>query len=195
MNFFKYLFSIAIVLSFFTVNAQTKKIEDVEFNSVQEINGEKTVLNGGGLREKYGFMDLYVGGLYINKTSSDADKIVMADENMGIRIVIVSGLVTRERFIEALEEGFVNTTAGKSSPSDVDKFKKFLSDPFVEGDEIVLNYHKGEAVHLYKNNKERGTFDGLEFKQALFGIWLGGMGIIKRRSVTIDDIYIYDRSL
>ena len=73
-----------------------------------------------------------------------------------------------------LEEGFVNTTAGKSSPSDVDKFKKFLSDPFIEGDEIVLNYHKGEAVHLYKNNKERGTFDGLEFKQALFGIWLGG---------------------
>ena len=73
----------------------------------------------------------------------------MADENMGIRIVIVSSLVTRERFIEALEEGFVNTTAGKSSPSDVDKFKKFLSDPFIEGDEIVLNYHKGEAVHLY----------------------------------------------
>jgi hypothetical protein len=174
MNFFKYLFSITIVLSFLNVNAQTKKIEDVEFSSFQEINGEETVLNGGGLREKYGFMDLYVGGLYINKTSSDADKIIMADENMGIRIVIVSGLVTRERFIEALEEGFVNTTAGKSSPSDVDKFKKFLSDPFVEGDEIILNYHKGEAVHLLKNNKERGTFAGLEFKQALFGIWLGG---------------------
>ena len=174
MTFFKYLFSISIVLSFFTVNAQTKKIEDVEFNSVQEINGEETVLNGGGLREKYGFMDLYVGGLYINKKSSDADMIIMADENMGIRIVIVSGLVTRERFIEALEEGFVNTTAGKSSPSDLDKFKKFLSDPFIEGDEIILNYHKGEAVHLYKNNKERGTFEGLEFKQALFGIWLGG---------------------
>ena len=103
MTFFKYLFSIAIVLSFLTVNAQTKKIEDVEFSSVQEINGEQTVLNGGGLREKYGFMDLYVGGLYLNKKSSDADKIIMADENMGIRIVIVSGLVTRERFIEALE--------------------------------------------------------------------------------------------
>ncbi|MDB9990099.1 chalcone isomerase family protein [Flavobacteriales bacterium] len=174
MNFFKYLFSITIVLSFLTVNAQTKKIEDVDFNSYLEINGEKTVLNGGGIREKYGFMDLYVGALYINETSSDADKIIMADDNMGIRIVIVSGLVTRDRFIEALEEGFVNTTAGKSSPSDVDKFKKFLSDPFVEGDEIVLNYHKGESVHLYKNNQERGTFDGLEFKQALFGIWLGG---------------------
>jgi hypothetical protein len=49
----------------------------------QEINGEKTVLNGGGLREKYGFMDLYVGGLYINKSSSDADKIILADEPTG----------------------------------------------------------------------------------------------------------------
>ena len=173
MNFFKYLFSISLFISFLTVNAQSKQIEDVEFSTVQEINGEKTVLNGGGLREKYGFMDLYVGGLYINKISSDADKIIMADENMGIRIVIVSGMVTRERFIEALEDGFENSTAGKSSPSDIDKFKKFLSDPFVEGDEIVLNYHKGEAVHLLKNNKERGTFEGLEFKQALFGIWLG----------------------
>lgn len=174
MNFFKFLFSISLFFSFFTLNAQTKQIEDVDFNSFQEINGEKTVLNGGGLREKYGFMDLYVGGLYINETSSDADKIIMADQNMGIRIVIVSGLVTRERFIEALEEGFVNSTAGNSSPSDVVKFKKFLSDAFVEGDVIVLNYHKGEAIHLYKNNKERGTFDGLEFKQALFAIWLGG---------------------
>ena len=61
----------------------------------------------------------------------------MADENMGIRIVIVSGLVTRERFIEALEEGFVNTTAGKSSPSDVDKFKKFLSDPFIRTRRLI----------------------------------------------------------
>ena len=76
------------------------------------INGTSTVLNGGGLREKYGFMDLYVGALYLENKSSNDNKIIMADENMGIRIVIVSGLVTRDRFIEALEDGFENTTAG-----------------------------------------------------------------------------------
>ena len=31
MNFFKYLFSITLVLTFLTIDAQTKKIEDVEF--------------------------------------------------------------------------------------------------------------------------------------------------------------------
>jgi len=173
MKFFKYLFLTLIFFSSFIFNAQNTQIEDIDFTINQDINGTKTILNGGGLREKYGFMDLYVGGLYLNSKSSDANQIIMSDEDMGIRIVIVSGLVTRERFIEALEEGFENTTTGKSSPSDIEKFKKFLSDEFVEGDEIILNYHKGESVKLYKNNKERGTFNGLAFKQALFGIWLG----------------------
>lgn len=173
MKFFKYLFLKLIFFSSFISNAQNIQIEGIDFTINQDINGTKTILNGGGLREKYGFMDLYVGGLYLNSKSSDANQIIMSDENMGIRMVIVSGLVTRERFIEALEEGFENTTTGKSSPSDIEKFKKFLSDEFVEGDEIVLNYHKGESVYLYKNDKERGTFNGLAFKQALFGIWLG----------------------
>ena len=83
-------------------------------------------------------------------------------------------MVTRERFIDALEDGFENTTAGKSTAEQIAQFKTFLKDPFVEGDEILLNYHKGDAVHLYKNGQERGAFKGLEFKQALFGIWLGG---------------------
>jgi hypothetical protein len=137
------------------------------------INEHSTVLNGGGLREKLGFLDLYVGALYVGAKTSDAKKVVMADEDMGIRLVISSGLVTRERFIEALEEGFANTTAGKSTPADVEKFKKYLSDEFVKGDEILLTYHKGDAVYLYKNGEQRGKFEGLAFKQALFGIWLG----------------------
>jgi len=174
MKLLKYLFTSSIIIYSISFTAQTKIIEDVAFNTSMDINSVNTVLNGGGLREKYGFMDLYVGALYLEKTSSDDNAIVMSDANMGIRIVIVSGLVTRDRFIEALEDGFKNTTAGKSSPNDVIKFKEFLSDPFVEGDEIILNYHRGESVHLYKNGKERGTFDGLAFKQALFGIWLGG---------------------
>ena len=174
MKVLKYLFSISIVFSSSFYFTQSTEIEDIKFNNIVNINGKSTVLNGGGLREKYGFMDLYVGGLYLVNKSANDNEIVMADENMGIGIVIVSGLVTRDRFIEALEDGFKNTTAGKSTQEDIIKFKQFLGDPFIEGDEIVLNYHKSDAVYLYKNGEERGSFRGLEFKQALFGIWLGG---------------------
>ena len=174
MKLFKSLLITLMITSGVSLNAQTKEIEDVDFPTSMTINNQQTVLNGGGLREKYGFLDLYVGGLYVKSKTQDADKIVMADEEMGIRIIIVSSMVTRERFIEALEDGFNNTTAGESSPDDVANFKKYLSDEFVEEDEILLNYHAGDAVYLYKNGKERGKFPGLAFKQALFGIWLGG---------------------
>ena len=97
----------------------------------------------------------------------------MADEEMGIRIEIASKLVTQERFIEALEEGFKNASSGKSTANDVQKFKDFLKDEFKKGDIIGLNYHSGDAVYLYKNNKKLGKFEGLPFKQALFSIWLG----------------------
>ena len=169
-----YLFSLTAF--FFLLNGSfgQKMIEGVEFSNQMTINNSEVQLNGGGLREKYFTLDLYVGALYLKESSSDAEKIIMSDQEMGIRIVIVSSMVTRERFIDALEDGFKNTTAGKSSPEQIAQFKTFLKDPFKEGDEILLNYHKADAVYLYKNGQKRGAFKGLEFKQALFGIWLGG---------------------
>lgn len=173
MKVLKTLFAALMITSVISVEAQTKTIEGIDFPTSITIEGQKTVLNGGGLREKFGFLDLYVGALYVPSKTTDGNAVVLADENMGIRIEISSGLVTRDRFIEALEEGFENTAEGKSSPNDVELFKQYLSDEFVKGDVIELMYHAGEAVHLYKNGKERGSFAGLPFKQALFGIWLG----------------------
>lgn len=174
MRYISFLFLTLFIFSINSFNAQTK-IEGVPFPSKLSINNTSVVLNGGGLREKYGFLDLYVGALYIKSKSKDANKIIMADQEMGIRIVIVSSMVTRERFIEALVEGFNNTTAGSSNQGQIAQFKKFYNDPFVENDEIILNYVPSVGVHFYKNGKNRGTIKGLAFKQALFGIWLGGV--------------------
>ena len=157
-----------------SLNAQTNKIEGIDFPDELYINDDTFVLNGGGLREKLGFLDLYVGGLYLYANSSDANQIVISGNSMAIRIVIDSRLVSRERFIEALEEGFKNTTVGKYSSMQIESFKKYLSDPFEPGDEIILAYTSTEErTYLYKNTEVRGEFSGLPFKQALFGIWLG----------------------
>ena len=154
--------------------AQTSNIEGIDFQDQLSINNETFVLNGGGLREKLGFLDLYVGGLYLSAKSSDANQIVMNGSPMAIRIVIASRLVSRERFIEALEEGFKNTTVGKYTPMQIQSFKEYLSDPFEIDDEIILVYSsKDKSTYLYKNSEIRGEFSGLPFKQALFGIWLG----------------------
>ena len=154
--------------------SQCMREEGIDFPDELSINDETFVLNGGGLREKLGFLDLYVGGLYLSANSSDANQIVMSGNSMAIRIVIASRLVSRERFIEALEEGFKNTTVGKYTPMQIESFKKYLSDPFEINDEIILVYNsEDESTYLYKNSEIRGEFSGLPFKQALFGIWLG----------------------
>ena len=165
---------IMIFASAISLSAQTSNIEGIDFPNELSINNETFVLNGGGLREKLGFLDLYVGGLYLSATSSDANQIVMSGSPMAIRIVIASRLVSRERFIEALEEGFKNTTVGKYTSIQIESFKEYLSDPFEVEDEIILVYSSGnESTYLYKNSEIRGEFSGLPFKQALFGIWLG----------------------
>ena len=173
MKTFKVFMSLILLASIISVQAQVKTIEGIDFPTELMVKDQKTVLNGGGLREKLGFLDLYVGALYVPIKTKDAKKVILADQVMGIRIVIASTLVTRDRFIEALEEGFKNSSAGTYALNDIELFKQYLNDPFNKGDEILLTYHPGDAIYLYKNGIERGSFPGLAFKQALFAIWLG----------------------
>ncbi|CAI8339638.1 MAG: Uncharacterised protein [Owenweeksia sp. TMED14] len=173
MKIFKALLLAGAMIFSSSAQAQTKNIEGIDFPTSISMNGQKTVLNGGGLRTKLYFLDLYVGALYVQSKTSDAKNVIMADEEMGIRIEIASKLVTQERFIDALEEGFANASAGKSNANDIQKFKNFLKDEFKKGDVISLNYNAGDAVYLSKNDNQIGKFEGLAFKQALFSIWLG----------------------
>ena len=59
-----------------SLNAQITNIEGIDFPDELSLNDDTFVLNGGGLREKLGFLDLYVGGLYLSANSSNASKIV-----------------------------------------------------------------------------------------------------------------------
>ena len=173
MRTFKLWLTVLLLFFMSRGHSQSKNIEGFDFPEKLSIGGTELGLNGGGLREKLGFLDLYVGALYLPEQSSDAAEIVTSDTPMAIRIVIASGLVTRDRFIEALEEGFDNTSVGDYTAKDIQSFKEFLSDAFEPNDEIMLRYHPEEGTTLSKNTQVRGSFTGLAFKQALFAIWLG----------------------
>jgi len=173
MRALKLLLPVLLFLFMIGSHAQSRNIEGINFPEKLSIGVVELELNGGGLREKLGFLDLYVGALYLPRKSSDATEIIMSDTPMAIRIVIASGLVTRDRFIEALEEGFDNTSVGQYSSKDIQSFKEFLSDAFEPNDEILLSYSPEKGTILSKNGGVRGSFKGLPFKQALFAIWLG----------------------
>jgi hypothetical protein len=80
--------------------------------------------------------------------------------------------VTRERFIESVNEGFANSSC-KASADEKKKFISFFSEPFKNGDIIHLEYTADKGVKVTKNGVVKGTIPGYDFKKALFAIWLG----------------------
>lgn len=159
-------FAICLVLA-------TSGVVHAELPTVLDSGGTKLVLNGSGARSKY-YMKMYMAGLYLTKPSKDAKAIVAADEPMALRLEITSGMVTQEKLLESLDEGFEKSTGGKTEPlrKEIDAFRKALAGKINKGDVIDLVYLPGRGVNIAQNGKQLGLAPRLEFKQALFGIWL-----------------------
>lgn len=168
---------ILLAIAVFTLNMATAQTQvgEVTLPNTLEFNGESLTLNGAGIRKKAMVLKLYSGGLYLPAKSKKAKTIINAAENQAIRLVITSGFVSSEAMSDAVEEGFDASTMGKTKPiaSEIVKFKGFFSEEIVEGDTFDITYQSGKGSVCYKNGKELGTIQGMEFKKALFGIWLG----------------------
>lgn len=161
-----------VVFSTISMNAQ-KTVSGVKVAEKLSLEGKDLTLNGVGLREKM-WIDLYVGSLYVTKKSTNAQDIIDSKDAAAIQLNIVSGMISSEKMITAVNEGFENSTNKNTAPlkAKIDKFKGFFKDEIVKGDIFIIMYN-GSEVTVYKNGVKKGSVDGHDFKKALFGIWLG----------------------
>lgn len=168
----KLIFILVALVSINFSNAQTK-VGDVTLPNKVNFQGQDLQLNGAGVREKL-WIDLYAGGLYLANKSSNASSIMAADEPMSIKLHIVSKLISSDKMIEAVNEGFENSTNGNTKPLEakIKKFRSFFMEEINKNDVFDIVYVPSKGVVAYKNNKELGTIEGMDFKKALFGIWL-----------------------
>ena len=95
--------------------AQAKMVNDVDVADKIQVADQSLTLNGAGVRSKF-FLDLYVGALYLNNHSADANATVAADEAMTIRLHITSSLINGEKMSDATLDGFVKSTGGNIAP-------------------------------------------------------------------------------
>lgn len=153
---------------------QAERVLDRDVPDKQTISDTELVLNGTGVRSKF-IYDIYIIGLYLTEPSSNADAIVEADQPMSMRIYIISDLITGERFADYTHEGFVRATNGNLKPikAEVDTLVESFRANMQKNDVYDLVYIPGSGVEIYRNGKKEDVAPGLEFKQALFGIWLG----------------------
>jgi hypothetical protein len=166
-----------IALCFITIMAaslcQAKEMSGITMPEALQTGGQGLVLNGAGVRTKY-FMDLYVGGLYLRQKTGDADKTMASDEPMAIRLHIISSLITSEKMETATREGFINATAGATAPlaSRIEDFIAVFREKINKQDIYEFSYMPGEGTKISKNGRLKTTIQGIDFKKALFGIWL-----------------------
>ena len=168
-------FCLFLLVATTQINAQTV-VSGVAVPATYKAGNNNLVLNGAGVREKL-FMDMYVGALYVPAKNNNADAIIKANEPAAVTIHIVSGLVTSDRMTDAIKEGFKKSTGDKTGPiqAKIDKFiKVFSQEAIVKGNQFDLVYVPGVGLQVSKNGKLLDTIDGLDFKTALWGIWLGG---------------------
>jgi hypothetical protein len=166
------LFLLGTVLS---ISAQALQIGGITVPDTLKAGETPLVLNGAGIRTKW-MMDIYVGGLYLESSSSAANQIIAQDQPMAIKLHMVSGLITSEKMEDATMEGFKNATGGNTQALDtyIDSFMAVFREPISEGDVFDLIYQPGKGIDVYKNSEFKDTVDGgLPFKQAVFTIWLG----------------------
>ncbi len=168
----KIAFLFIALMSVALTSAQTE-VGGVNLPNSETYQGKTLNLNGAGVREKL-WIDLYAGGLYLSNKSSDAAAIIAAKEPMSIKLHIVSKLITSDKMVDAVNEGFEKSTSGNTKPlaTEIDKFKSFFMAEIKKNDVFDIVYIPETGVTVYKNDKELGTIEGLDFKKALFGIWL-----------------------
>lgn len=170
---FKKLLVLCSAILIMTSAGYAKEVAGVNMPDSLTAGSDTLVLNGAGIRTKF-FIKAYVGGLYLKQKNGDANAIINADEPMAIKLHMISKLITSDKMKEATLEGFENSTKGNTAPfkDKIDTFINVFAENIKINDVYDIIYTPADGIKVYKNKELKSTAKGLDFKKALFGIWL-----------------------
>jgi hypothetical protein len=165
---------ILVLLTLFVPHAFALKIAGIKLQDKLEADGTQLILNGAGVRKKF-FFKVYAGGLYLKKKCSNPKAIIDADEPMIIRMHWVYDGVEAKKITAAWDRGFESGTGEKikSIQQEIKTFNGFFTNEAKENDIYDIIYTPQKGIQVVMNGKLKGTIKGLEFKKAVFSIWLG----------------------
>lgn len=164
---------IAVMVVATTPAAVATTIAGIEIPETLRAGEHSLLLNGAGMRQKM-FIDAYVACLYVSEPDNDPERILAADEPQAVIMHITSTLVTRERLTASLPKDLRRSTDDDldSIRPQVDLLLAMFDREVARGDTFRLVYLPRKGTEVWHNDRIKGTIEGLDFKRALFGIWL-----------------------
>ncbi len=164
--------AIFLFISSLAFQLQAGTLKGVNMPDSVQADGKTLVLNGMGLRTKV-IVKVYIGGLYLEQKSQDADAILKADAPKRMVMHFMRDL-SKAQLTEAFDEGFTNNSpeSRKAVKSEIDQLLTALED-VKENQEMVFTYVPGKGTTMSVNGKDKLTVTGSLFPPVLFSLWIG----------------------
>ncbi|GAA0789723.1 MULTISPECIES: chalcone isomerase family protein [Pseudomonadati] len=150
-----------------------KTVSSVDVQESLTIQSQVLELNGAGIRSKF-FIDLYVGSLYLPTTQHSLVEVLEQSVAV-IRLNITSGMISSDKMVDAITDGFESATDGDVSTieAEISQFMGLFNAEINQGDQFTFILTKNEGTASFKNGQPQGEIKGERFRQALLKIWLG----------------------
>ena len=140
-----------------------------------KLGGKEVVQDGSGIRTKWG-MKVYSAALFVPQELKGAadTQIVNADQPMSVYMSILSGMVTKDKFVTSVSEGFDMAASAGYGTADKQAYINLFSNEVISKGDTFNNYYiPGQGLTVTHNNKVIGTIKGLQFKKAFFAMFIG----------------------
>lgn len=147
-------------------------VAGVNIPDTADVNGQKLVLNGAGLRKKF-VVKVYTGALYLPAKQNNAAAVLAADTPRRMVMHFVYD-VDKGKIAEAWSEGLAANTP--NAGADVKNAFKSLSswmEDMKEGQELSMTYVPGTGTTVQVNGKVKGTLPGKAVNDAILSTWIG----------------------
>jgi hypothetical protein len=141
----------------------------VELPDTDTVNGTKLVLNGMGLRQATALrVKAYVGGLYLEKPSSDPDTVINSRQCKRVTMKFLRD-IDGARLASGWADGLRKVGGTEAS---ISRFTSLIGD-VKKGDAMSFTWCPEAGVEVAVRGTVRGTVPGDEFARALFTVWFG----------------------
>ncbi len=168
---------LAMLLAAASLPALAMQVSGVNMADSANVGGKPLVLNGAGLRTKFGLADVYVMGLYLPAKSKDANSIINEQAPRRVTLVMKRDLDTdtlENAFHEGLQANLSKPELQKLQPKIAQLDQRFVEVGAVkEGDILNLDFGADGSTQITYNGQQKAAVAGSDLSSALLKIWLG----------------------
>jgi hypothetical protein len=134
-------------------------------------------LQGIAVRHVYGFVETYVGALYLQQPLTNAADILATDQARRMMFHVLSSRVSARRFTNAIEEGLALNLSEAQNVQLKDRVQQLVAlfdHKFSQGTIGYIEWlPASQQTRIVINGEVKGTVPGKDLNDALLSIWIG----------------------